>query len=95
MQVQDFYIDFACRLGPTWKRYVDAQPAGSERLQAMKELRVMVNWMHGSAHELSCELQNSGRYKEGAARRVGENVEQLWALLKVCKWAGGQQVGGM
>jgi hypothetical protein len=49
----------------------------------MRELRIMVNWMHGSAHELSCELQNSARYKEGAARRVGENVEQLWALLKV------------
>ena len=49
----------------------------------MGALRIMVNWMHGSSHELSCELQNSARYKESAARRVGENVEQLWAMLKV------------
>ena len=49
----------------------------------MKELRIMVNWMHGAAHELGCELENSARFKEGAARRVGENVEQVWSLLKV------------
>ena len=82
--MDDFYIDFACRLGGTWHRYVDTLPPDTAGLQAMKDIRFMVNWMRGSAHELSCELENSARFKLAAGRRVGENVEQLWALLKVC-----------
>ncbi len=40
--------------------------------------------MHGAGHVLACQLVHSGRFKEGAARRIGEMTEQLWALFKVC-----------
>ena len=33
-------------------------------------------------HEKACEVVNSARHMVGAARRVGENIEQLWSLLK-------------
>eukprot|EP00983_Pelagomonas_calceolata_P075841 1153173-Pelagomonas_calceolata.AAC.3 len=39
--------------------------------------------MHGAGHNLSCQLQNCGRFTEGAGRCAGgEQCEQMWALLK-------------
>lgn len=85
--LRDVYVDFACRLAVTWKRFLTNQ--ASQFFQSKAEhdsamlLRLIVNWMHGSSHNLSCQLQNNGRYKEGAGRKHGEGSEQLWSLTKV------------
>lgn len=79
--IRDVYVDFACRLSKTMQRYVSLQP---HLQQASQGLRVMVNWMHGSSHDLVCQLTNNGRFQEGAGRKVGENAEQLWSMTKVC-----------
>lgn len=78
-QVRDVYIDFGCRLAITWARYT----AGLSAADGLGRLRIMVNWMHARGHEEACEVVNSARHHLDAARRVGENVEQLWSMLKV------------
>lgn len=89
-RIGDLYVDFACKLKVTFSNYIKVlqdHGEGEERnaamLAAMREIRLLVNWMHGSSHELSCQVQHMGRYAEGAGRKVGENTEQLWSLLKV------------
>jgi hypothetical protein len=79
------YIDFGCRLGKTWERFVANNGAGWHRMvaQAARQLQITVNWMHGSSHQLRCQLKHSARYRDRAGRRVGEHTEQLWSMLKV------------
>jgi hypothetical protein len=81
------YVDFACRLSVTWKRFLAKQGdkafQSPELLAAAHGLQLLVNWMHGSTHDLSCQLRNSGRYTKGAGRRHGEGSEQLWSFMKV------------
>ena len=78
--LKDVYIDIGCRLMHTWVRYVESNP---ELPKEWADVRIMVNWMHASAHSLACEIANSARFKQDAGRRVGENTEQLWSMLKV------------
>lgn len=84
------YVDFACRLSVTWKRFIAKQGSkvfqSPNLLAAANGLQLLVNWMHGSTHDLSCQLKNSGRYTTGAGRRHGEGSEQLWSLMKV-RWS--------
>lgn len=75
----DVYIDFGCRFKVTWERYL-----ASLDLPEKPDVHIMVNWMHGASHQMSCQLQNCGRFQDGAGARVGEQMEQLWSLLKVC-----------
>jgi hypothetical protein len=86
VHLRDVYVDFACRLFKTWMRFVDKQASmfkeGSETMMA-RDLRILVNWMHGSSHTLACQLLNNGRYIVDAGRKVGENSEQLWSMTKV------------
>lgn len=63
---QQVYIDFGCRFKSTWQRYASAEGIAAE------ELQIMVNWMHGSSHEIACQLKNSGRFKARVGHRVGE-----------------------
>jgi hypothetical protein len=86
-KVGDVFVDFACQLRSTWTRYVAHLAASGEITpeQASKfgSIRLLVNWMHAEGHNLECQLTASGRHTQGAGRRHGENVEQIWALLKV------------
>jgi hypothetical protein len=78
----DVYIDFGCRLKVTWQRYLQLL-----HLPEQPDVNIMVNWMHGASHEMSCQLQHCGRYQGGAGHRGGgEQMEQLFALLKVEAW---------
>jgi hypothetical protein len=89
--VGDVYVDFGCKLGPSWRVYIAglAQPPGrlagdpdlAKRL--MEDVRLLVNWMHAEGHTLQCQLNHSGRHTEGAGRQNSEGAEQLWAMLKV------------
>ena len=81
------YVDFACRLSVTWQRFVTnhgAQVFPSEAAyNAALGLLLLVNWMHGSSHDMSCQIVNNGRFTEGAGHRHGEGCEQMWSLTKV------------
>lgn len=69
------------------RTYLFLQMMGSR-----SSLEVMVNWMHGASHDLLCQLENCGRFKKGSAWSVGEQIEQLWSLLKVSLSASGTSV---
>lgn len=77
------YIDFGCRFKVTWERYMRALAEQGWLDPLAVTVSIMVNWMHGASHEMSCQLSNCGRFIQGAGHRVGEQVEQLWSLLKV------------
>lgn len=85
--IHDIYVDFGCKLAKTWERFLekmgDVHFESLDELEAARGLRLLVNWMHGSSHELACQLQNNGRYTEGAGHRYGEGIERLWAITKV------------
>jgi len=88
-RVRDVYIDFGCRLGITWARFIEhkrlTSPPGYSVPPYMSAVRIIVNWLHAQGHNPGCQLRHSGRHTEGAAWRVGEHAEQLWSLLKVRK----------
>ena len=87
IKVKDIYVDFACRLAKTWERYLDKKGDSQFQTEAEREcargFRLLTNWMHGSSHEMSCQLQNNGRCADGAGHRDGEGSERLWADTKV------------
>ncbi len=87
-KVEDIYVDFGCKLQATWQAYYALHRVKpelcAEKYPHLDAVRILVNWMHGAGHVLACQLVHSGRFKEGAARRIGEMTEQLWALFKVC-----------
>lgn len=99
-ELQHVYMDFGCRFKSTWQRYAEKHPGLPE---GAKQLRIMVNWMHAVA----CQLSNSGRYQAGAGWPVGEQIEQRWSMAKVrtgvgetsstfvrsCLWARDEAVG--
>ena len=49
-----------------------------------KDMQIMVNWMHAASHDMSCQLENSGRFQKDTGFVVGEQSEQLWSGTKVC-----------
>jgi hypothetical protein len=88
--VQYVFVDFACQLRVSWKRFLGKQcgPGGlleehPELAERLQRVDLLVNWMHAEGHSLQCQLTNSGRHHDGTGRRYGENTEQLWALVKV------------
>ncbi len=83
--LQHVYMDFGCRFRSTWLRYLERHP---DLPSAAKDVKIMVNWMHASGHDVACQLTNSGRYQEGVGWRVGEQSEQLWSMAKVCTVGG-------
>jgi hypothetical protein len=82
--VKHVYIDLACRLKSSWARFQSSRQEDGDPdfLAACAHMRLLVNWMHGSSHNPSCQLQNNGRYQQGTGWTVGEQTEQLWALTK-------------
>jgi hypothetical protein len=78
--IKDVYMDFGCRIRSTWARFIAGHP---DLPTEAANVRILVNWMHGSGHDLACQLQNSGRYTDDAGWQVGEEIEQLWSIGKV------------
>lgn len=81
-RVRDVFVDFGCQLKKTFQRFGSQHE--SKMPSGWKELRILVNWMHGNSHDLSCQLQHCGRYIQGAGHKDGENNERLWSMTKVC-----------
>ncbi len=70
----------------TWKNFLELRPERFtlDELNLAKQLRILVNWMHGASHDMQCQLKRNGRYQEKSGRKHGEVVQQLWSMLKVC-----------
>ncbi|KAJ7029042.1 hypothetical protein C8F04DRAFT_963384 [Mycena alexandri] len=49
---------------------------------------------HASAHEESCQNQNSLTYLEGVGRTDGEGIERTWSVLNPIAWATKEMVKG-
>lgn len=95
--IRDVYIDFACQFRKTFARFCEREgelllqnPDGTDChlgsqdvLDTAKNLQLLVNWMHGSSHDLPCQLENNGRYRAGTGHKDGEDCERIWALTKV------------
>jgi predicted phosphoadenosine phosphosulfate sulfurtransferase len=84
--VGSVYIDFACKIKKTWKRYIElvlADKLDPDTIEYLRSIELYVNWLHASGHNFECQISNSGRFQDGAGRRVGEQIEQLWSLIKV------------
>jgi hypothetical protein len=87
--VRDIFVDFACQLRKSWNRFLrlgksaTGEQIEEARLEHIKQVRLLVNWMHAEGHTLKCQLTSSGRYSADCGRRYGEGTEQLWAQLKV------------
>jgi hypothetical protein len=80
------YMDIACKIKHTWKRYIDQELVGkldSATIEYLRSIQMHVNWLHAAGHNFECQIKNSGRYQDDAGRRVGEQIEQLWSMLKV------------
>lgn len=63
------------------------QVLGEELPSTAHSIKLMVNWMHGASHDMACQLRNNGRFQAGAAWVVGEQIEQLWSMLRVCAFS--------
>ena len=59
------------------------QALGEELPPTAHHVVLMVNWMHAASHDMACQLRNNGRFQQGTGWVVGEQVEQLWAMVKV------------
>ena len=60
-----------------------SQVLGEDLPISAHDIKIMVNWMHGASHDMSCQLRNNGRFQEGARSVVGEQAEQLWSMIRV------------
>lgn len=81
--IKDVYVDFACKLKVSWKAYLDANKDDLGEHEHIRQVRLMVGWMHGASHVLSCQLKNCGKFIPDTARSIGEQAESLWSMLKV------------
>ena len=75
------YLDFGCRFGRHYRLRDDARLTAAIRAR----VRFLVPWMHSQGHVIQCRLKDGGMYAEGAGYVVGEQTEQLWAVMKA--WA--------
>ena len=81
--VRYVYLDIMCRYHRQFyimlQELVDLGVAPSNIVQDVKAL---LPWMHAFDHDLSCQLVFSGLYQTGVGRRVGEQTESWWSLVK-------------
>ena len=75
------YLDFGCRFGRHYRLRDDPGPAN----EIWQRVRILVPWMHSQGHVIQCRLTDGGMYADGAGFVVGEQTEQLWAVMK--SWA--------
>lgn len=83
--IDAIYLDLMCRYSARLKLLIDDMVEGDTTLAPLREVDMLLPWMHAFDHDLSCQLDFSGLYRLGAGRRVGEQTESWWAELK--PWA--------
>jgi hypothetical protein len=75
--VQDMYLDFNCLYERWWNRVTDV-----EVKQQQEHTRFLIPELHAKGHGISCYRAKSSMYHQGAARRIGEQMEQLWSKCR-------------
>ena len=78
--IMDHYLDFNCKFSAHRRNNT---PTGSSEGRGPRHL---VPWMHARSHGQACYGRNCAMFHTAAARRVGEQMEQVWAFAKC--WAG-------
>lgn len=79
------FLDLACRFRGRWSMLLDRL---RDRVAGLDDIRLMLPMMHAFDHDMACQVKNSALYQVGAARRVGEQTEELWSeIKKFCKVA--------
>jgi hypothetical protein len=78
-KVKEAYIDFGCQFKKTFARFCER--AGVE-VPGAKDLKIMVNMMHGASHKFSCQYENNVRFV-GDRHRDGEDAERFFQRVKV------------
>ena len=77
------YLDLMCRykarLLRLLQRLVDL---GQLPQESLDRLKCLVPWMHAFDHDLKCQLKHSGLYADNAGRRIGEQSESVWSIIK-------------
>ncbi|MCX6043446.1 MAG: hypothetical protein NTV69_20235 [Caldilinea sp.] len=80
--VQFIYLDLMCR-------FADKVDAVIKDLQERNVLppgdvkpRLLLPWMHAFDHNKECQRDFNPMLQEGVGRRVGEQTEQFWSLIK-------------
>jgi hypothetical protein len=82
------YLDLACRYKGRWELLLERLVKEDILANDVRSIRLLLPWMHAFDHDQECQLQYSALYQEGVARRVGEQTEALWSLVKpFCKRA--------
>jgi len=81
-KIDEVFLDYACRFKKTWARYAGPEGKGCS-VPGANNFKFLVNWMHGSSHNLYCQLLNLGRYIKGSGHRDGEGIERFNKWLKV------------
>lgn len=91
----DVFIDFGYRLKSSRSRFLAGAGRYLREEHGAGNIRIMVNWLHAASHNLSCQLQNNGRYIEGTGRRrqEGEGTKRLWGGRSSCIPYRGRRTG--
>ena len=80
--VRQVYLDLMCRYKGRLRRLLERLVAGGYITPECLDVKLLIPWMHAFDHDLTCQLKFSGLYAEGVGRRVGEQTESLWSVIK-------------
>ncbi|KAJ7724030.1 hypothetical protein B0H16DRAFT_1333756 [Mycena metata] len=86
--------DIACQWQITLRTHMNSLP---ERLRLDLTLLVLLFALpvwHASAHEESCQNENSLTYLEGVGRMDGEGIERTWSVLNPIAWVTKEMAKG-
>ena len=81
--VCEAYLDVMCRYHLQFYNMLqELVDLGVLPRNVVQDVKALLPWMHAFDHDLSCQLKFSGLYQAGVGRRVGEQTESWWSLVK-------------
>ncbi|KAG7672377.1 hypothetical protein NADE_001807 [Nannochloris sp. 'desiccata'] len=87
-EIDAIYLDLMCRYHGRLKLLLQDLTEAGILPPEVTNIKLLLPWMHAFDHDLTCQLKFSGLYQEGTGRRVGEQTESWWAIIKAwCKRA--------
>ncbi|KAJ7036476.1 hypothetical protein C8F04DRAFT_954001 [Mycena alexandri] len=86
--------DIACQWQIHLPERLEKMPEHLQLDLALITLLFALPVWHASAHEESCQNQNSLTYLEGVGRTDGEGIERTWSVLNPIAWATKEMAKG-
>ncbi|KAJ7038352.1 hypothetical protein C8F04DRAFT_1179974 [Mycena alexandri] len=86
--------DIACQWQIHLPERMEKMPEHLQLDLALITLLFALPVWHASAHEESCQNQNSLTYLEGVGRTDGEGIERTWSVLNPIAWATKEMAKG-